>query len=210
MSAQPFETYRPSAARGRILPVPVTEPAPVPVASLRAVPQSPSPGQDTLAFDPGAVDPANARWRPGFARTGPERQNTLASTGIDTPEAGTSEPHIPGTSPSGLPDPRRTIATLAPAVVEVLAGVRPASQLVRWTSQDVHAALARRAAVAARVGRPSVPGRPPVVRAVRVCRPNDRVAEASAVVVDSERIRAVAVRLEALDGRWRATALEIG
>ena len=49
-----------------------------------------------------------------------------------------------------------------------------------------------------------------VVRGVRVCLPADGVAEASAVVIDADRVRAVAVRLEGLDGRWRATALEVG
>jgi hypothetical protein len=34
--------------------------------------------------------------------------------------------------------------------------------------------------------------------------------EASAVVLDRGRYRAIALRLEDADGRWRVTALEIG
>lgn len=115
------------------------------------------------------------------------------------------------TSSTDLPDPAATCTALVQAVVEVLGGVRPVSQLVRWTTHEVHAALSRRTALAARVrpsGAPST--RAAVVRGVRVCVPADGVAEASAVVIDADRVRAVAVRLEGLDGRWRATALEVG
>ncbi len=115
------------------------------------------------------------------------------------------------TSSARLPDPQATCAALVQAVVEVLGGVRPASQLVRWLSLDVHVALARRAALASRMRRGAAPSiRQAVVRGVRVCVPADGVAEASAVVVDADRVRAVALRLEGLDGRWRATALEVG
>ncbi|MFP5336653.1 MAG: Rv3235 family protein [Actinomycetes bacterium] len=120
----------------------------------------------------------------------------------------------PQPTPSGhLPDPGTTARALVQAVVEVLAGTRPAAQLVRWLSADVYAALQRRAALAARLARPAAasgPARRPVVRAVRTSAPADGVVEASAVVLDRGRIRAVAVRLEGLDGRWRATALEVG
>lgn len=109
-----------------------------------------------------------------------------------------------------LPDPYRTATALAPAVVEVLNGTRPASQLVRWTTREVQVAVARRAAIGARMGRRQMRGRPPVVRAVRVCRPARHVAEASAVIVEADRVRAVAIRLEVIGGRWRATDLEVG
>lgn len=116
------------------------------------------------------------------------------------------------TSSVALPDPTATCAAVVQAVVEVLGGVRPVSQLVRWTTHEVHAALSRRTALAARLRQNgAVPStRAAVVRGVRVCLPADGVAEASAVVIDADRVRAVAVRLEGLDGRWRATALEVG
>lgn len=116
----------------------------------------------------------------------------------------------PADERSALPDPRRTAATLAVAVIEVLNGTRPASQLVRWTSQDVQTALARRAAVNSRVARHPTTARPPIVKRVRVCEPSTGIAETSAVVVSPDRVRALAIRLEATEGRWRATALEVG
>jgi len=54
------------------------------------------------------------------------------------------------------------------------------------------------------------PVRRAVVRSVHTTEPVPGVVEASAVVVDRGRVRAVALRLEGLDGRWRATALEMG
>lgn len=123
------------------------------------------------------------------------------------------------TSPDRLPDPREVAGAVVQAVVEVLAGTRPAGQLVRWLSADVYAALQRRAALAARLRRPAAAGptrqepgpvRRAVVRSVRTTEPAPGVVEASAVVVDRGRVRAVALRLEGLDGRWRTTALEMG
>ena len=43
-----------------------------------------------------------------------------------------------------------------------------------------------------------------------VCLPAQDVCEASAVVYDGDRVRAVALRAEALDDRWRVTALQLG
>jgi hypothetical protein len=44
----------------------------------------------------------------------------------------------------------------------------------------------------------------------RVFEPADGVAEASAVFRGGGNVRALAFRLEGLDGRWRITALELG
>ena len=114
-----------------------------------------------------------------------------------------------------LPDPREWAGHIAQALVEVMAGSRPAPQLLRWTVPEVYAVVARRAAVSARRaagegrrGAPA-PGRA-VVRSVRLCEPADGVAEASAVVVDGGRVRALAFRLVGLDGRWRVEALQVG
>lgn len=107
-----------------------------------------------------------------------------------------------------LPDPREWAGHLAQALVEVMGGVRPAPQVLRWTTPEVYAVVARRAAVSARRGLP--PARRTVVRSLRVCEPADGVAEASAVVVDGGRVRALALRLVGLDGRWRVEALQVG
>ena len=48
------------------------------------------------------------------------------------------------------------------------------------------------------------------IRRIRLCRLGEHAAEATVVVDDGPRVRAVAVRLEGHRGHWRATALEIG
>ncbi len=125
--------------------------------------------------------------------------------------SGVSDEQLFGPQPTGrrnLPDPTHWAGHLAQALVEVMAGARPAPQLLRWTTPEVYAVVARRAAVSARRGLPAT--RRATVRSVRVCEPADGVAEASAVVLDGERVRALALRLVGLDGRWRIEALQIG
>ena len=107
-----------------------------------------------------------------------------------------------------LPDPATLVAALAQAFVEVMAGLRPPPQVSRWTSPEVYAALCRRAAVATRRGPAS--RRPAVVRRVRVQEPADGVVEACAVVIQQDRVRALALRLTGLDRRWIVTELSVG
>jgi uncharacterized protein DUF6459 len=115
-----------------------------------------------------------------------------------------------GVAPAALPDPAAWAAQFVQAAVEVAAGARSAGQLIRWTSLEVQALLARRSALASRIARAGSSRHRAVVRAVLTCRPRDGVCEASAVVIDRGRVRALALRMEGIDGRWRVTALEFG
>jgi hypothetical protein len=103
-----------------------------------------------------------------------------------------------------LPEPARWAGRFVQAIVEVLAGDRPPTQLVRWTTKDVYDDMVNRirrtAALSAR----------PLVRSVHVSEPADGVAEVAALVRRGARCSAVAFRLEGLDGRWQCTALELG
>ena len=115
------------------------------------------------------------------------------------------------TSSAHLPDARFWAGRLTQAILEVEAGVRPVSQLRRWTSDAVYAQLRRqsnrRRIVALReTDRRRTPGL--AVRSVRVCEPDDGIAEVCAVVHDGRRPRALAMRLEGTDGRWRCTVIE--
>jgi hypothetical protein len=107
-----------------------------------------------------------------------------------------------------LPDPRRFAPQLAQALVEVMAGARPAPQVIRWTSPEVYAVLARRSLVAARRGLQHT--RRPVVRRTRVCDVADGVVEVSVVVVHPDRVRAIAMRMAGVDHRWVVTDLVVG
>ena len=107
-----------------------------------------------------------------------------------------------------LPEPRHWAARFVQAVVEVVGGDRPPSQLVRWTTIEVYDDVTARIVSTGRRGSPT-PARP-VVRSVHVAEPADGVAEVSALVRRGLRCTAVALRLEGMDGRWQCTALELG
>jgi len=78
---------------------------------------------------------------------------------------------------------------------------------MRWTTPEVYSAVARRNAVS---GRRAIVARRAVVRRVRTCEPADGVVEACAVVVDNGRVRALAMRLTGVDGRWVVSELQVG
>jgi hypothetical protein len=101
------------------------------------------------------------------------------------------------------------------AAIEVLAGTRPVQQLARRLDPRCLTALQHRAALTRRVPSGAAPTagrlhRNPSVRSVRASRVSEDVYEASAVVVEELRVRAVALRLERSKLVWRVTALEIG
>ena len=118
-------------------------------------------------------------------------------------------------SPAVRRELHRWAMTFAQACVEVVLGDRPASQLVRWTTPEIHREIAYRAGVVARA---SVHGhtrgrRPPVrpqVQNVRTCFVVDETVEMCVRVKYGERSRAIAGRLEVIGGRWQCTALEFG
>jgi len=47
------------------------------------------------------------------------------------------------------------------------------------------------------------------IGSILVCEPRDGIVEATVVVRGRARVRAVALRLEGLDRRWRATAIHV-
>jgi len=114
-------------------------------------------------------------------------------------------------------DLQRWALAFSQAVVEVITGDRPASQLVRWCHPEVHGEISYRAAVVARAGAHragqgrtrATPLRPQVV-SVRTCFLTSATVEVCAVVRHGERSRFLAGRIERAGQRWRCTALEFG
>ncbi|MGN6613067.1 MAG: Rv3235 family protein [Angustibacter sp.] len=142
-------------------------------------------------------------------RTGDPRavQGVLALVGPEGPLPDDEDDFGPvPTRSADLPDPVVWSRGLAQVVVEVLAGLRPASQLLRWTTTLVHEQVRKLAAQPSAEQRRTT--RRPVVSSVRVCEPADGVAEVSAVVRGHHRTQALALRLEGGDGRWRVTVLQ--
>jgi len=127
-------------------------------------------------------------------------------------------PEAPNAPVVALASARRADAAewagrFAQAAVEIVGGDRPASQLLRWTSAEVYADLARRAQLVARAGhhRPGVarvqPVRPKVV-GVHIAAIDRDVVEAALRLRYGARSRALAARFEWLEERWVCTALE--
>ncbi|WP_050685599.1 Rv3235 family protein [Arthrobacter sp. ZBG10] len=102
------------------------------------------------------------------------------------------------------------------AAMEVLAGIRPVHQLARRLDPKCLSTLQHRAALIrhelVRTGNPDLARlhRNSMVRSIRVCGVGDGIYEASAVVIDDVRVRAVAVRLERSKQVWRVTELMVG
>ena len=176
------------------------QPNPEPAGRLRRAPVPVC--EPPFAGEPGAVTSSQPHVGPGqgvlpLSLGGPRRGALDESFAAPQP-----------TASSSLPAAQDWCRRYVQVLLEVLAGQRPATQLLRWSSTDVYASLQKRAALSARLRRGASPARPPAVLSVRASSPRDGVSEASAVVVDSGRVRAIALRLEGWDGRWRVTALE--
>jgi len=112
------------------------------------------------------------------------------------------------TATINLPDATRWARQMAQVIVEVLSGQRPATQLLRWTVPEVYDEVRSRTIPPSSTATP--PLRRPRLGTVRVCQPADGVAEAAVVVHGLQRTRAVALRLEGQDGRWRVTVFQAG
>lgn len=85
-------------------------------------------------------------------------------------------------------------------------------QLGRWMTEAVYKHLLRRSVIAARgrSARRQPASRPKVrIAARRITVPADGVVEATVILTGAARTRAVAIRLEGIDRRWRATALHV-
>lgn len=111
-----------------------------------------------------------------------------------------------------LPSPEPFLRNLTVGVLEVFAGVREVDQLARWLTEDAYRKLMTRANLAARArSARGVPARRPVhaIMSVHESSPADGIVEAVLVVRGPARTRALAVRLEGMDGRWRATSLAL-
>lgn len=116
------------------------------------------------------------------------------------------------TPAADLPDPAPLLRSLTQGVLEVFAGVRELDQLARWFSEEAFRRLGARANLSARArsARGTTPVRPVFeVLTIRESMPADGIIEAVVVVAGPGRTRAVAIRLEGLDHRWRATSFAV-
>ena len=131
------------------------------------------------------------------------RQQQLAEDNFFAPQS---------TSTSSLPDPQPLIELLAHCVLEIISGSRDLEQIARYVTDDVYRHLLKRVHVSQRAR--SITKRP-VTRPnfalgrTIITQPVDGVVESVVVVHGRARTRSLAIRLEGLDGRWRATAINV-
>jgi len=178
---------------------------------LAPVPDSEPP------FDPvggtGAAATAIRERRPTANRFGRGGSTPIQlSESISTPTSvacdavpswsGEADMGVRRTTTAQLPPAARAAQVFATALVEVLAGRRPVGQLRVHAAPAVFAGLVNRA--------PNGLAAPTQIMSLRLGQPADGVAEVCATVRTGARARAIAFRMEGVDGRWRVTALDIG
>lgn len=138
-----------------------------------------------------------------------------ADPAMPPPKARYDENEFFGLQPtpsSLLPNPEPLLENLTRCVIEVLAGARELEQLARWVTDDVYRHLLKRVVLAARARQ--VKGQPVrrpqfAIGNTIISQPRDGVVEAVVMVHSRVRSRAVALRLEGMDNRWRASAINV-
>lgn len=113
---------------------------------------------------------------------------------------------------AALPDPTPILSALAAAVVEVLSGVRSADHIASLVSDQVYERLRARASARAQLNATS--GRPRLapkfaVHKVHQESPKPGVIESVVLLSSAARTRAVTIRLEPFNKRWRATNINV-
>ncbi|WP_222929586.1 Rv3235 family protein [Rathayibacter agropyri] len=111
-----------------------------------------------------------------------------------------------------LPDPEPLLARLTLVVLEILEGSREIDQIARWLTDEVYHHLQKRVVLSARsrsLKRRTGQRIPFTVGRVVITEPRDGVVEGVVMVHTRVRTRAVAIRLEGMDARWRATAINV-
>ena len=215
---------RDTGAQAAPSPAPPSPAAPSPAAPSQAAPSQVAPPQGAPIRAARSPEHRVAQLAPDRRAPAPlsSTQGTLAlefSPRLDPPA---TSPTRPGDTAEVVPIEAALKRQLhawarryAQAVVEIVNGDRPASQLVRWTAPAVFDELNRRAQLVARAGVHQAGlgrGRRPVVRPtvqnVHACFISTSIAEVSVHVRHGARSRAIAARFEHHEGRWLCTALE--
>lgn len=154
---------------------------------------------DAYASGPGAADLVDVTRRATPVRAGEYR-------------AGPAEPGTPSATAGAMAAWPRQFAHV---MVEILAGMRPARQIVPWTTDRVRAQIRH-------LGPLLVSDRPPRIQRIMTSRPAACVLEMTVIVSLGPRSRALALRLEhvaarpavpglpARPARWLCTQIEAG
>ncbi len=196
-----------SALSPELLPTTLTGSPPTTALRLLPVPVSEPPYDDEL---PGTPPPAATR------PLGPLRSLTplrlvpvpalLLAPGTRRPAADQDDDELDQRTPlDQLPAARPVAHALVQGLLEVLAGVRPLSQLRRATSLELYDRLEETIYSGPRGTGPRPTGA--AVRSLHVQARDEGVAEVCATVHRDGRTSALALRMEGVRGRWTCTEL---
>lgn len=116
------------------------------------------------------------------------------------------------TGTQSLPPAKDFVAGFVPKVLETIHGLREVRSLGKQMTHTVYAAIETRAAgvkLRNQVAKEPPPRPVFALGNVIISEPRDGVCEAAAVVHGPTRVRAVALRIEGLDNRWKATSFRM-
>ncbi|GAA2822826.1 hypothetical protein FB468_1665 [Leucobacter komagatae] len=142
------------------------------------------------------------------SRTPRSRHLRAVGAGTPTDSGDPTRASLPPPLPALEP---RVIGAIAVFAFEAVEGARQVAQLGRWITDTVAAQLSelRRLNVERRSLYRDSRRIVPAIQRVRTTRPNDDVTEAAVVLSTPSRSRAVALRFEAIRGRWQATSITV-
>jgi hypothetical protein len=104
------------------------------------------------------------------------------------------------TSASELPGLHRWITTFAISTIEVWAGRRQPAQLLQRCHRVVFNELLRKVGSVKTIGK---------IKSIHISEQLDGICEAVVIIDFPQRIQALSIRCEGVDGRWLCTALKL-
>jgi len=104
------------------------------------------------------------------------------------------------TSAAELPELHTWTMKFIVSVVEVWAGRRQPAQLIRWCHRVIYMELLRASGSQREIGK---------IKSIHQSEPLDGICESTVLVRYGDRLRAVVIRFEGVDGRWLCTALKM-
>lgn len=113
---------------------------------------------------------------------------------------------------TALGDPKPVLSFLALSVIETLAGIRDIEQCARWLTDGVYQQLRQKSFASTRSrAESSIKALRPNLTVGRISTfsPREGIVEGVVIVHNLGRARAVAIRLEGYNGRWRARSLAV-
>lgn len=148
-----------------------------------------------------------------FAPAAPDARYAPARLPAPVPTAAPAPTRVrPTPSPYAkrgpLGDPTPLVCTVAKTALEIALGADGIDHLARWITPTLRTVLLRQQSLSRRAGY-TARGNVSIAR-VRLCRVSATAVEVGVVATEGDVAHALALRLEAVSGRWLVTALDVG